>query len=179
VRGVLVGRELRVHGVAGSSAELRRLHVLDRPIRDLSSNQEVSRGGGTEKPSQAPERGLAVEGNVGQPLLNLAPAQVDTDRNKGQAAKKNDRENQKEHDPDIGIVDVAANLRGKHKEPGDSCRSHQGYAEQAQPMASKQEPNRSIGCKVHALAWERMRRQEILGHPDDGRDWQKLQFFAV
>ena len=67
--------------MAGSSTELWCLHVLDGPIGDLGSNQNIEDSCDTEKPGDALQRQLAIEGRFGQLSANLALAQVHADRN--------------------------------------------------------------------------------------------------
>src|SRR6516164_2849288 len=65
---VLVYGEFRVHGVASSATELRRLHVLNGTIGDLCPDNDVHQRNNTEKPSQTVQRGAAIEPSFRQSL---------------------------------------------------------------------------------------------------------------
>src|SRR5579864_236763 len=93
-----------------ATAELRCLHMLDCSIGDLRSNQDVQESCGTEKPGDAPQCRLAIEGLPVQPTANLALTQVDTDWNQQQSGEKNCRKNEKNNNADVGIVRMAANM---------------------------------------------------------------------
>src|SRR5262249_40666721 len=141
---VPIGGEFRIHRVAGPSAELGCLHVLDRAISDLGPDKNVEKCGHAEKPSQALQGSLAIECSLSQPFPNLALAQVNTDWNQHQPGKKNDWQNQKNHDSDIRIIDMTANLQRQDKKPRNRSGRNQSNAHQTQPMASEQKPGRPL-----------------------------------
>ena len=96
--------------MTGPSAELWRLHVLDGSVGDLGSNEDVQESRGTEKPGDAPQCRLAIEGLLGQLSANLALTQVHADRNQQQPGEEDCWKNKENHDPDVGIINMAANL---------------------------------------------------------------------
>jgi hypothetical protein len=99
-----------MHGVAGGTTELRRLHVFNRTIGDLCTYKNVGQRGDAEEPSQALQRSSTIERGLSQSSADMPPAYIDPNWDEGQASKKNDRENQKDYDPDVRIIDVASNL---------------------------------------------------------------------
>ena len=98
-------------------------------VGNLGPDQDVHQRSRAEKPSQTLDCSPAIEGSVTDLLFDLAAAQVNTDRNQCQPAKEKDRENKKKHNPDIGILDVTANLRGQDKEPRHPSRRDQSHAD--------------------------------------------------
>src|SRR5215469_759348 len=110
VWGILIGSELRMHGVAGGTTELRRLHVFNRTIGDLGTDKDVGQRGEAEKPCQSPQRSSTIERWLSQSLVDTLPAYIDPNCDECQACKKNDRKNQKNYDPNIRIADVSPNL---------------------------------------------------------------------
>jgi hypothetical protein len=110
VWGILIRSEFGGHRVASGATELGRLHVLDGPVSDLGSNQHVQQRGDAKKPSQALKNGLAVEGYLRQSSLNPTLTQVEADWNQYQPGKENYRQYKENHNPGIGVVNVAANL---------------------------------------------------------------------
>ena len=52
---------LTLHRVAGRSAELRRLHMLDSPVCNLGSDKEIGQSSYGKKPTYAPQGSLAIE----------------------------------------------------------------------------------------------------------------------
>ena len=109
MRCVPIGRELRLHGMAGRSAELWRLHVLDCSIGELGSNQEVKQCGGAEKPSYTPQCVFAIKFGLGHALKEIASAKIDTDRDDDQSGKKDCRNNEENYNPKVRIRNVSAN----------------------------------------------------------------------
>ena len=115
VRRILVRREFGMHRVACGTAELRRLHVLNGAISDLGSDKDVHQRYDTEKPSQTVKCGAAIEPSSRQSLPNLPLAQIDADRNQGQAEEENDGKNQENNDSNVRIRDMPTNLLRQDK----------------------------------------------------------------
>ena len=58
--------------MAGGTTELRRFHVFDCTIGDLSADKNIRQRGDTKKPSQALQCGSTIERWLSQPLANTA-----------------------------------------------------------------------------------------------------------
>src|SRR5438309_2123485 len=80
MRRVLIGRKFRLHGMASRSAELWSLHVLDRPISDLSSDKEVKQSSDGEKPSYTPQCCFAIEFRFDHTVTQVASTEVNPNR---------------------------------------------------------------------------------------------------
>jgi hypothetical protein len=140
-----------MHGVAGGATELRRLHVFDCAIGDLGADNNIYQRGDTEKPSQALKSRPTVELRLSQFPADTLLAQVDPNRDERQASKKNDRENEKNYDPDVRISDMTADLERQDKQPRDSRGRDQKDPGQTHPMLSQHKPSRSVLASVHGL----------------------------
>ena len=115
--------------MARRAAELRRFHMFNSPVRQLSSDQDIKQGGYGQKPRKAPERGPAIEGRPGEAPADPALDQVHADSNHGQASEESDRKDQEDDDPDVRIADVAPNLLWEHEQerkPGGRDQRHTG-----------------------------------------------------
>jgi len=70
--------------VTRASTELRRFHVLDRAIGDLSADQDVGESCDGEKPGQPSQRRPAIDCRICQPLLNPPLPQINANRDQRQ-----------------------------------------------------------------------------------------------
>jgi hypothetical protein len=140
-----------MHGVAGATTELRCLHVFDRTIGDLSTDNDIDQRGDTEKPSQPLKCSPTIECRLSQFPADTLPAYADPYRDECQACKKNDGENQEDYDPDVRIIDMTPDLERQYKQPRDPCGRDQKYAGQTHPMLSQHKPRRSVCSRSHGF----------------------------
>jgi len=107
-------RKFRFHDVAALSAELLRLHMLHRAIRALCADDDVDCGSYGEEDRQPSKIRLPV-GYDSQPLLNLSPGQIKPKGDQHQADDEYDWNENKNDNPDVGIVGVPSKLEGRAK----------------------------------------------------------------
>src|SRR5262249_15920867 len=138
-------------GVATASAELWCLHVRYRPIGELSPDQNIQNCGHRKKPHNAPQCSSTIECRLNHALPNLAFAKVDANRDQCQPSKEYDRKNQKNHDSDIRIASLAANLQRQYKEPRNHRGCEQCATQGTQPVLSQQKPHRPFARVTHSL----------------------------
>ena len=96
--------------MARSATELRRLHMLHRPIGNLSSDQNVEKPRDTKEPGKATQRNLAIEGGLSQSFADLPLAEINPDRNQHQPSEENQWKDEEDDDANVRVIDVAANL---------------------------------------------------------------------
>ena len=119
------GGEFRTHRMACRTTELRGLHVFDCAVCDLCADDNVHQRGNSKEPSQPPKSCFAIELTFGESPPDGAPPEVNANRNQRQTDEKNRRQDQEDHNPDIGIVMVTPNLHGQNKKPGEPGGRHQ------------------------------------------------------
>lgn len=103
--------------MATATAELRRFHVCDRPVRELGTNQDVYESDHDEEPRNASECSLSIEIRLNESFFYLALAEIDSDRHQSQPGKKHDWKNEKNDDSGIRVTRMTADLQRKDEEP--------------------------------------------------------------
>jgi len=119
--------------VARRTAELRRFHVIHRPVGNLSSDNEVKKGCEPEKPGQAFNCSLPIKDR----FWNLPEAvfpKKNADGDQSQPEKEHGRKNEEDHDSNVWIVHMSTHVKGQDEQPRNACRSHQNGASETQPM---------------------------------------------
>jgi len=130
VRRDFVGRELGIHHVAGSAAELRRIHILRTVIAGRGHNQEIDNGGHQHNVDAVAEDAIVEidPGKFGGNLTRLferPAAQEHADGDERQAQQEKRGKNQEEDDAQIRIVTKVARELGQpvadHGDAGGGC----------------------------------------------------------
>src|SRR5947209_19102824 len=103
VRRAQVGGELRLHDMATLTAELRRVHMLERTIADLRTDEQVHHGHDPEEDSDSAP-GVAAVRQSAEMVLQAALRKRNADGNEDEAEKKHGRNDQEDEDADIRIV---------------------------------------------------------------------------
>jgi hypothetical protein len=126
--------------MAALAAELSRLHVLDRAIRQLGPDHDVRDRGDPQEPEEPPESRGAVEGRAcgKAPLGEHRPQ-----RDQREADEEQYGQDQEEDDSRVRVIDVAPRLRGQGEQPEEPGRRDQDSAGQAQPVAGQQNGDRT------------------------------------
>ena len=137
--------------MTSGSAELPGFHVLNRAIGNLRSDEHVQGGGDADEPGEPLQRNLAVKCRFRQALANLAPGKIHADRHQQQANEEYRRKNQENHDANIGIIGVPADLQWQYKQPGNDSRRNESGSGEAQPMAGEDEPRWPFDGRIHAV----------------------------
>ena len=153
VRRNRVRTELGRHHVAGLAAELDGLHVFHRPIRGLGSDDDVDEGDAAEESDQSPHGDLPVDDVLGEPTAGPPAREKDPHRDHRQAGHEDDGDDEEDHDADVGIVDVSAQVQRQHEQPGDESGEGQPHSQQAQPVARDQHQERAIAQPVGGRWW--------------------------
>lgn len=159
VKRVLIRREFGFHAVTAPAAKLRGLHVLDGPIGDLSPYNDVENSHCPNKPCNASQGVFAIKARFAQPLAYLPLAEEESDGDQCQSGKEDQREYEKDHDSNVGIVHVPADLQWQHKEPRDDRGRKKSDPDQTYPVPSQQEPRGPFRCVIHRAQFvEKLRR---------------------
>src|SRR6516225_9017939 len=151
MRRVLIGGKLGLHGVATGAAKLRRLHVLDRPISNLSPHEDVDQRDYAQEPCDAPQSSFAIKTRFRQTLANFPLTKEESNGHQHQSCKEDQRKYEKDHDSNVGIVYVPADLQWQHKQPRDDRSRKKSDPQQTYPMPSQQEPCGPFSCVVHSV----------------------------
>ena len=132
--GNLVGREFRMHYVAGLATELGRIHVGGTAIGGDGHNQQIDNGG-HQHDVEAVTKDAVVEIDLGEldrnlsGLLELSAAEKDAYRDKKQTEYEQSRKEQEKDDAKIGIsVGSAYNLDQPIADHGDAGGAGDGAA---------------------------------------------------
>ena len=134
VRRDFVGRELRMHHVAGLAAKLGRIHIRRPAIGSDGNNQQVD-DGGHQDDVQAVAKDAIVQIYPGKfdrnlpGLLELSAAEKDADRNQQQACHEQSGKEQEEDNAEVGIcVGPAYNLHQPVADHGHAGGAGDGAA---------------------------------------------------
>ena len=122
---------------AGRATELWRLHVFNGAVGELSADQNIRNGCESKKPQQPMHCGFAIESLLYQAFLNLTLAQIDANRNQHQTHKEHYRNDEKDDDPGVRVINVAPLGVGARQRATRSvavCNERQ--PDQTQPMPS-------------------------------------------
>src|SRR5215467_2431260 len=111
---ILMCHEFRSHDMTRLTAKLRGLHMLDRPISQLGSNNQVKNSRDSREPRYATQGCLPIQDRFNA-CLQATFAKVDANGNQRQSSKENDRKNQKNDNPDVWIAGMTSNLQRQNK----------------------------------------------------------------
>lgn len=110
MRRIHVSREFGIHWVTGLPAELWCLHVLNRTVRELTSNDQVQDRRHPKKPGQALQCSPAIEVRSRNAFPYPAFSEVNAHWDEQKSSEEYRRQDQKDDDADVRIIHMAANL---------------------------------------------------------------------
>ena len=102
--------KLRLHYVAGLSAELDRFHILDRSVGKLGSDNQIEEGRHTQKNRQPAQCCSAVDHGGGKALLQPAFGEENPQGNQRQSCEEDDWNVNEDDQADVRIVDMPPDL---------------------------------------------------------------------
>ena len=117
MKRVLIGRILRLHAVTTRATKLGSFHVLDSSVSNLGPDDDVEHSDDANKPSDTTQSSLAIEARFRQSLAYLALTEEDSDGDQYQSSKKDEREDEKDDDANVGVIYMPADLQWQHEKP--------------------------------------------------------------
>src|SRR5438270_11744934 len=129
--------------MAGSTAEIGRLHVTHAAIRKLAGNHDIKKGGYGDETSELTKlriswiNGLEMRWHFAS-FAHPPPAQINAKRNEQKAANKNPRQEQVDNDTHIRMHAAAAQRDGQKNQPGNRRRGDHNNTRQTDQVVREE-----------------------------------------
>ena len=130
------------HGVAGLAAKGDSIHVGDGAVAELAADDDVDQRGDAYEPGQTAQLGRAqskrvVSERIAAQLALHANVQPDAQRDQSQSQEEDPRQDHVRQNPDVRMLDLAAQAGGQQEEPQDGGGGHGDHTDPADPVLAQ------------------------------------------